>query len=158
MGIYSLEYIKEQQEDAEFLQLLEKSSYSDSMTPQMAKSWYKKFVRQCRKGISDERDLDERIRILEDCLKDMKDDYNNKYGSGDRIKYVFKNMIPFNSIVRFIRNRDSVAGWAYLADILTMGWGGVIVRASLYQDMLDEQMEYTKQAIDYLKEKKKEFR
>lgn len=146
--------------------VLEKSSYSDSMTPQMARKWYKKFVRKCESGIMDKSDLIERIDILKQCKASMEKELKKlQYRStNDQIKYVLKDWIPFNGLVRFFRNKDTTAGWAVLANglsgLLTAGLvpGGMIVRAVMYEEMLEEQLDYTNEAIEFLEKKLKEYK
>lgn len=149
--------------------IVEKSSYSDAITIGQAKSWYRKFVAKCRSGIVDKKDLDERIKILEECIKQMGVELNlasSGRWTNDRVKYGLKAWIPFDSIVRFIHNRDTIAGWGLIGHILLSlvglpfvgAVGQIGFRLAKYEDMLEEQIMYTQEAIDYLKSKRSEFK
>ena len=157
-------------EESSRIYIVEKSSYSDASNPHREARWYKKFVTKMKSGQADAREIDTRIRLLEDCVSSMKKALNNpKKVDGDRVKYVLKELIPFNAVVRFLKNRDKIAGFSTLLGLVSflspsvpikMGLGTIArctVRALGYEKMLSEQIKMTEDAIDFLKSKKKEL-
>lgn len=155
--------------NSEMIAVQEKSSYSDAMTPGAIMKWYRKFLAAMRKGKLDKGAIDDKIHILEDCVSNMERELK-KTGtdsalSGDRIKYSLKTFIPLNGIVRFFKNKDKSAGVGVVGDALvaaiTQGKvAGIsaVVRYATYKNMLEEQIKLTKEAIEYLKDKKKELK
>ena len=146
----------------------EKSTYSDASSIQKESRWYNKFIANMKKDPATKRDLEDRIDLLEKCVRQM--ERARKYGdTGDHVKYVFKALIPFNAIVRFLKDRDNMAGAAWAAGLLTNllaaiakvpGPGGIVhmvIRAATYNKMLDGYIKSTKEAIEFLKSKRKEF-
>ena len=138
-----------------FVPLEEKSSYSDASHIGQEKKWYRKFLAQSKKGLTDKADVKARINLLKQCVDKM-EQARKERPAGDVIKYSLKDFIPFNSIVRFIKNKDNYAGIGALTDLLIPG-AGAVVRAFTYDKMLEDQISNTKEAINYLEEKLKEM-
>ena len=126
----------------------EKSTYSDAMTPGAAKAWYRKFIHKMKSGTTTKADIDERIKLLEQCVKKMESARYDGDG-GDHVKYVLKSLIPFNGIVRYFKNRDVYAGLSWRVGFIP-GFGGlatIVMRAVTYNAMLEDKIEMTNEAI-----------
>ena len=139
----------------------EKSTYSDATNLQKEKKWYNNFVSKMKTGADSIQEIDTRIAVLKQCVAKMEDARDNG-NTGDQVKYALKSWIPFNSLVRFLKNKDKVAGIGWAAGMLTslVGLGGIVepaVRASLYKNMLDDNIKSTKEAIEFLEKKKEEL-
>ena len=148
------EYLRDELVEG-FVPLEEKSSYSDASHIGQEKKWYRKFLAQSKKGLTDKADIKARINILKQCVDKM-EQARKERPAGDVIKYSLKDFIPFNSIVRFIKNKDNYAGIGALTDMLVPG-AGAVVRAFTYDKMIEDQIANTKEAINYLEEKLKEM-
>lgn len=139
----------------------EKSTYSDASNLQKEKKWYNNFISKMKSDADSIAEIDSRISVLKQCVAKMEDARDNG-NTGDQVKYALKSWIPFNSIVRFLKNKDKVAGIGWAAGLLTslIGIGGIVepvVRASLYNRMLDDNIKATKEAIEFLEKKKEEL-
>ena len=148
----------------------ERSSYTDASNLKKIKSWYNKFLKQMKRGNFDKTEIDNKIRVLEQAIKDMEksiEDYDRwrsgqSFASSDQMKYAYKTYIPFNGIYRWIKNNDKYAGLSDLVKLfpipaVSLTVGGYI-RLVGYKNMLQTQIEQTKEAIEYLKAKKKELK
>ena len=148
----------------------ERSSYSDASSVQKEMRWYKKFVSNMKKNPQNKRDIDDRIKLLELCVSQMKK-ARERGDIGERVKYSLKSLIPLNSIVRFLKDRDNMAGFTWAAGLVAqlalnaakISAGGVVTainvggRFAAYNTMLDSYIKSTQEAIDFLKERKKEL-
>ena len=154
--------------NSEMITVQEKSSYSDAMTPGAAMKWYRKFLASMKGGKATPEVLDDKIKILEVCVSNMERELKKtgveKYASGDRVKYALKAIIPFNDLARLIKNKDifapssSIAGFLFGLVTGKAGSGLTLaVRYGTYEHMLKKQIELTKDAIEFLKDKKKEI-
>lgn len=126
------------------------------------KSWYKKFVRRCKKGIVDKKDLDERIKLLEDCIRDMKHMVSGAAGRSEKnnevIRFSLKALIPFNAIYTFIKRRSWITLISDVVGNIFLPFGGTaVIRAINYDVMIEEMIDNTQEAVDYLKSKRNEF-
>ena len=154
--------------NSEMIAVQEKSSYSDATTPGAVMKWYRKFLASMKGGKATPEVLDDKIKILEVCVSNMERELKKtgveKYASGDRIKYALKAIIPFNGLARLIKHRDAFAPGstvsAFLVSIVTrkiMMPVALGLRYGTYTEMLKKQIELTKDAIEFLKDKKKEL-
>ena len=171
----------------------EKFVARDKMNLKEAMSWYNNFVRASKSKIYAKEELEERINILNKCIK--------------KWNYAFNAIIPYNDICHFIENKEAYINMENLSidnisnniqvasdeiveslkpenikDTLgsnefrdkaskvavkttAMIAGGpfgtamnVVYRATTYNKMLDKSIEETEEAVDYLKNKLKEYK
>lgn len=141
--------------------VLEKAAEDDAMTLKQAMKWYGKFVTKSKTKLEGKKDIEERIAILEKCIKDM--ERAKKNTEGEKTKYALKAMIPFNDLYRLIKRKDAYAGLGWIGGIAgsVIGIGlpvDIGIRYVNFEKMLDAKIEQTKEAIKFLKEKLKEYK
>lgn len=182
----------------------EKFVAKDKMNLKEAMSWYNNFVRASKSKIDTKEELEERIDILNKCIKNMK---RAKVTGKGKWNYAFNAIIPYNDICHFIENKEAYINMENLSinnisnniqvasdeiveslkpenikDTLgsnefkykatkvavktasTVAGGpfgsvmNVVYRATTYNKMLDKSIEETEEAVDYLKNKLKEYK
>lgn len=143
--------------------MMEASPEDNAMSINQAMAWYKKVLKRS-KGAGTKEELKERISVLKACVEDMekalrtlKREGGATYGNKKQTVYMLKALIPFNSIYRLIRRQDIYAGIGMLVggltNVLLPGLGmaaNVTVRMTQYRNMIQDNIDKTKDAIEYL--------
>ena len=123
-----------------------------------------------KKGNFDKTEIDNKIRVLEQAIKDMEKGIENydkwisgqSFASSDHVKYSYKAYIPFIGVYRWIKKNDKYAGLSDLVKLFPIPFisltAGFAIRMYGYKNMLQTQIEQTQEAIEYLKAKKKELK
>lgn len=158
--------------------ICEKSIEDNATTVKKQIKWYKDFVKRSKGKADSKKELEERIKVLKECLKQLKKDYNDpKKMVMNMFKYGFKAFIPLNGIYRLIKKHDVFAGLALipritlsvLAPTSSMSIAGkavtnftksgyeYIVRLESHKVMIEKCIDDTEEAIKYLEKKLKEF-
>lgn len=89
--------------------LVEIAAEDDAVNLKQIMKWYDRVVYCSKTKIESKEDIQDRIKVLEKCVKNMK---KCRYTGEGRVKYALKALIPFNDIWRLIRRRDAYAGIA----------------------------------------------
>jgi hypothetical protein len=130
----------------------------DATSIRKVQKWYDKFVRYSTNKAESKEMIDDRIEVLERSSKMMKDTLTNKNGmhGSEQVKYVLKELIPFNSISRLIHKQDAYAAIGILTDTILPG-SSYVVRAVAFDNMLEDSIKKTDAAIEYLKNERKKL-
>lgn len=151
--------------------LTEAAVEDDAMDIKQAQKFYNKVLSRSKSAEGTKQELQERIKVLKECLKNMKverqnvEEYKHKWGmTKGHVKYIAKSIIPFNSIYRLIKRQDVYAGLSAgmggIAGLLGLdgGFAHFAGRAMGYAPMLDRYIEKTEEAIKFLEDKVKEMK
>ena len=131
----------------------------DSTNLKKIRKWYSKFVTDSKSKADQIELIDERLEVLRKCSKNMKQTLTNSNGqnTSEMIKYALKSFIPFNDIARLIAKQDAYAGLRILTDMLLPGVG-IVVKTVNFNNMLNQCIKDTDEAIEYLEKKRKELK
>ena len=123
------------------------------------RKWYSKFITDSKNKADSKELIDERLEVLRKCSKDMRQTRNDINGnnSSEMIKYALKSFIPFNDVARLIAKHDVYSGLRILTDMIVPG-AGIIVKAINFNNMRDQCIKDTDEAIEYLEKKRKELK
>lgn len=128
----------------------------DATNLKKIKKWYSTFISATKNTKKDDlKDIDEKIKALEECREKMKKSLKEQKMS-DKLSYAAKSFIPFNSLYRLIKKGDCYAGFGILGDMFIPGIS-LGIRFATYSDMLQKFIDETDEAIEYLKKKRKEI-
>lgn len=146
--------------------ILEKSVEDDAMNLKQAQKYYDECIKACKKKADSKKQIENRIKVLEKCVKDMEEQKKKPIKDGGMTKYQLKAIIPLNGLYRLIKDGDITAGLSNIASIVGFvagftlripalsGVGGYtagMIRAQGYKKMLDDNIKKTEEAIAYLK-------
>ena len=139
--------------------VMEDAVEDDASNVRQANKFYKQLLKASKSKAESKKEIQERINALNDCVRQMEAE-KKKIKSGlvthGYVNYVLKDYIPFNSLWRLFKRNDKYAILGNLANIV-VPFGSTFVRIGTYPNMLDDNIEATKEAIDFLKEKLKEM-
>ncbi len=135
----------------------EASPEDNATTLKKTMRWYKKFVKLSKSKAESKKELQDRIDVLKRCVKSMKEAKKTRRG---QVQYIMKTLIPFNSIYRLIKYQDIYAPlaslWNYISFAIKIPLAlGPFVRSATWQNMLNDCIKNTEEAIEYLEDRKK---
>lgn len=150
--------------------VLEASAEDAAMSLSQANKWYNKVIQKSKTKTESKEEVKERIIVLKSCVKEMEKQKNDVLRNGGIIKYVLKDIIPFNSLYRLIKRQDAYAGIGILANMaqsfivnatksatIASCPVSMVIRAASYEQMLDSNIKKTNEAIEFLENKLKEM-
>lgn len=129
-----------------------------------ANKFYKKLLKQAKGKASSRKEIQERINVLKNCVRQMEarkkefeDNQKNRKTDKDHIKYILKALIPFNDLWRLFKRNDKYAILGTLGSFI-IPYTDVAARAGFYAHMLQDNIDATNEAIKFLEEKLKEMK
>ena len=150
--------------------VLEASAEDAAMSLRQVNKWYSKVISKSKTKTESKEEVKERITVLKSCVKEMEKQKNDVLRDGGIIKYVLKDIIPFNGLYRLIKRQDAYAGIGLLGNIarnfivnatksatIAKFPVSMVIRAATYKKMLDSNIKKTNEAIEFLENKLKEM-
>lgn len=151
--------------------VLESSVEDAAMSLKQVNKWYSKVISASKTKAESKEEIKDRITVLKSCVKAMEKQKDDVLKDAGIIKYILKDMIPFNGLYRLIKRQDAYAGIGILANLAktyiiapvtksaAVGRFPVtmVVRALTYKKMLESNIKKTNEAIEFLENKLKEM-